>query len=91
MLTIKDLKHMIAEAEAEGVLSEASEVRVCTRTTLTDDTSLELSLEPQVAWILPDAQVPPQDRRYGDGVLVLAHEQVMRCTPPDTLKQLDWR
>lgn len=82
---------MIAEAEAEGVLSESSEVRVCTRTDLTGDTSMELSLEPQVAWIAPDAHVPPLDRRYGDGVLVLAHEQVMRCTPEDTLKQLDWR
>jgi len=44
-----------------------------------------------VATIAPDpSNGPPADRRFGAGVLLLAEECVMRCTPQDILDQLDW-
>ena len=85
---------MIAEAEAEGSISDASEVRIVTRETRTwsRTPSQDLSLCDDCHVIVPACDaVPPRDRRYGDGALLLAHEQVMRDTPKDILKQLDWR
>jgi hypothetical protein len=87
MLTIKDLQHKINQAYAAG-LSEASEVRFVSHQ---QQPFHDCSLSERHTVIEPDQKVPPADRRYGDGVLMLAHEQVMREAPVDVLKRLDMR
>lgn len=85
---------MIAEAEAEGTLTEHSEVRVVLRGELldmTDKRSVDCSLSDTSTCILPGVtDGVPDDRRYGLGCLVLAHEQTLRQTPRTILNKLDW-
>lgn len=85
MLTIKDLQHIINQAYAAG-LSHESEVRFVSHQ---QQLFHDCSLSEKHTVINPDQQQPPADRRYGDGVLMLAHEQVMREAPVDVLKRLD--
>ena len=87
MLTIKDMKRLIENAEQHGQLTDASEIRIITRTPR-NDMSL---MDPEHTTILPaSTTTPPTDRRYGDGVLLLAEEQIMRPAPDHVLNKLDW-
>ena len=87
MLTIQDMKHLIADAEQHGGLTDASEIRIITRTPH-NDMSL---MDPEHTTILPASNcTPPDDRRYGDGVLLLAQESIMRPAPDHVLNKLDW-
>lgn len=94
MITIRHLKHMIQQAMQEG-LTDESEVRFITRPDtrgLVPDVSADFSIANDMAVVPPDpANGPPEDRRFGAGVLILAEEQVMRCTPDKILQQLDWK
>ena len=86
MLTIKDMKRLIDNATQQG-LTDASEIRIITRTPR-NDCSL---MDPEHTTILPASDTtPPADRRYGDGVLLLAEEQIMRQAPDHVLNKLDW-
>ena len=86
MLTIKDMKRLIENATQQG-LTDASEIRIITRTPR-NDISL---MDPEHTTILPvSTTTPPTDRRYGDGVLLLAEEQIMRPAPDHVLNKLDW-
>ena len=81
------MKRLIADAELHGGLSDASEIRIITRT---DRNDMSL-MEPEHTTILPASTcTPPTDRRYGDGVLLLAEEQIMRPAPDNVLNKLDW-
>jgi hypothetical protein len=94
MLTIKDLKCIIAAAEAEGTLHDESEIRIVTREDRhqTDLKSVELSLDEAAHVIVPAGMTRgvPTDRRFGSGVLLLVHEQQLRDTPRAVLEQLGW-
>ena len=90
---------MLDEACEQHELTDDSEVRFITRDTHSDVvhwqldkyTSVDCSMTDHVATIAPDpSNGPPADRRFGAGVLLLAEECVMRCTPQDILDQLDW-
>ena len=85
MLTINDLQHKINQAYAAG-LSEHSEVRFISHQ---QQPFHDCSLSERHTVIKPDEQQPPADRRYGDGVLMLAHEVVLREAPTDVLRRLD--
>lgn len=95
MLTIRDLKCIIAAAEAEGELHDESEIRIVTREDRheTDLTSVELSLDESAHVIVPAGMTRgvPTDRRFGSGALLLVHEQQLRDTPRVVLEQLGWR
>jgi len=94
MLTIKDLKHIINHAEAEGVVHDETEIRIVTREDRhgTDRTSVELSLDESAHVIVPAGMTRgvPTDRRFGSGALLLVHEQQLRDTPHTVLEQLGW-
>lgn len=94
MLTIRDLKCIIAAAEAEGELHDESEIRIVTREDRhqTDLTSVELSLDESAHVIVPAGMTRgvPTDRRFGSGALLLVHEQQLRDTPRAVLEQLGW-
>jgi hypothetical protein len=94
MLTIKDLKCIIATAEAEGELHDESEIRIVTREDRheTDLKSVELSLDDAAHVIIPAGMTRgvPADRRFGSGALLLVHEQQLRDTPHSVLEQLGW-
>jgi len=85
---------MLDEACEQHELTDESEVRFITRPDHqhpTEYSSVDCSMTSHVATIAPDpSNGPPADRRFGAGVLLLAEECVMRCTPQNILDQLDW-
>lgn len=88
MLTIQDMKRLIADAEQHAGLTDASEIRIITRTPCNDVSLMDAAH----ATILPaSTRTPPTDRRYGDGVLLLAQESIMRPAPDHVLNKLDWK
>lgn len=95
MITIRQLKHMLHEAIDNHGLTDESEVRFITRPDsrgLIPDTSADYSITDSWTCVAPDpGNGPPEDRRFGAGVLILAEECVMRCTPDKILNQLDWK
>lgn len=92
MLTVLDLKHHITRLEAEGTICDRSEVRYVSRRRGDNTPAMDCSFEDQVTCMepgmTPDGQ--PKDRRFGQGVLMLAQESVMQPANEQTLLDLDW-
>lgn len=86
MLTIRELQHKINQAYAAGLTSD-SEVRFISHQ---QQPFHDCSLSDNHTYIEPDQiTAPPTDHRYGDGVLMLAQECIMREAPRETLRELD--
>lgn len=86
MITVQELRDVLERAVVTGQLRPNSEVRFINRDL--KDCSMEGKHAIQSPGV--DRSGMPLDRRYGDGVLYLAQEQVMREATSDTLRSLDW-
>ena len=86
MITVADLTQMINQAIDAGEITTCSEVRFVNNTR--DDCSLHAqhtNIKP--GWT-PDGR--PMDRRFAQGVLMLAQESVLQPADKQVLRQLDW-
>ena len=87
MITVRDLQLMLDQAVHTGEVLLNSEVRFVSRA------QQDCSLEHQYTTIMSGLDGPggaPIDRRYGDGVFMLAQEQALRDAPQQVLLDLDW-
>ena len=86
MITVRDLQLMLDQAVHCGHVKLDSEVRYV------DRDRNDCSFEPQWNTIHPGRTKhgDPIDRRYGDGVFMLAQESKLRKAPGQLLLVLDW-
>ena len=86
MITVRDLQNMLNEAVDSGYVRPDSEVRYV------DRDRNDCSFEPQWKSIGPGfcKNGTPVDRRFGNGAVFLAQEQLLRPAPKQLLLALDW-
>lgn len=94
MITVRELQLILDRVIHTGQLKLDSEVRFISSNNT--DALMDCSLADKYTTIPPgnysgvDKQGVPRDRRYGDGVLLLTQESVMRPAPKQILKQVDF-
>ena len=86
MITVADLTEMIDQAIDSGMVTPCSEVRFVNNTR--DDCSLHAEHTCIQPGYTQDGR--PLDRRFAQGVLMLAQESVLQPADKQVLQQLDW-